>query len=1151
MSTKIVVYLGPARSGKTHELVSRYRDVLRQRGQRSLWLAPNARTANAVRSRLLADGLDACLSPGVVTFDQLTRSILAATRPRRRPLSRLQQRELLRRVVHTAAGAGRLSLFAAAADRAGFIDLLAEHVQELARRDISPADYRKAGPPHGDARQYAELAHLYSEYIAQLTEHRLVDTDFAHGAARDALAANPEQFKDLQLVVVDGFTDFTRTQHDLLRLLAERGKELLVSLPDDGRPDDAASSRGTRTSFETPPLPLGEGRGEGDSPVTDVPSPCPLPKGEGFETGSGRLSDRSAERPDLFAKAAATLAELRRRHPRLELRRFAPRPSAWPAVDYLAQNIFHHPGKISPPSSDVCDSLERVELIEAAGPEDELSEIARRIKRRLVNESARPGDIAVVFRSLAEVAPRVRAVFDRFGIPYALDSYPSLITAPAVRSLVALLRLDAEDWPFRRVVSVITNNSLAAIDERARQAADWLVRDLQIADGRAKLLERVEGLAGESDAPGDYAARRAAKAQAAKPALNHLAAALDQLPKSATPSEWCESLGRSAAALGLSPFVDAVDFTAWQLIERHFASLERLDAWLGQPPRQWSRRELIRALVDVATHESLPREYDDVGRVQIISAPAARNIEARHVYLAGMSEQAFPMAERAGRLATEADYRFAVRVADQELAAADAALPTRAHDEMLLFYEMLSRAEESLTLSYPALDDKGQTLPPSPYVLEIRRLLGEAGMQRVRRTAPHLSPVPRDASAFSLADWRISAVAKALEGDRRSLAGLLSNESNKQLADSLEAGIRIVHARARGDSFGPAEGLLAGGAVADRLAERFGPQHLWSPSQWETYAACPYKFFQEEVLGLEPLGDLVLETDFARRGSRLHDVLAAFHRRWPEVRADQSHVAEDESAAFLSQLLQVIDERIAASPRGGMDMALLELDRRQIRKWAESHFDHHRKYAGAYTQLGQPLAPSHFEFRFGPPRAGDTDHDPRSTPDAFILDVDGEKIRITGQIDRIDACTIGGKTFFSVIDYKSGKKTSLKREHIESGERLQLPIYVEAAQMLVFGGDATPLAAGYWSMAGGFDAKGALAVVAESVENDNADRWKNVQATVRRLVRRFVDGIRGGEFPVASRDDKCTSYCEFHTVCRVAQIRSLQKTWPPETEEKT
>jgi len=283
----------------------------------------------------------------------------------------------------------------------------------------------------------------------------------------------------------------------------------------------------------------------------------------------------------------------------------------------------------------------------------------------------------------------------------------------------------------------------------------------------------------------------------------------------------------------------------------------------------------------------------------------------------------------------------------------------------------------------------------------------------------------------------------------------------------------------------------------------------------------------------------VLETDFSRRGSRLHHVLATFHRQWPTVRGAREMSAEEEGAQFLVHLSRVIDDRIASTAEGGIEAALLELDRRQIRKWAEKHFEHLAKYDGACSKRGVQMTPTHLEFRFGPARSGDADSDPGSIDTAFVLDIDGEEIRVTGQIDRIDVGTRDGQTVFSVIDYKSGKKSSLRDADIESGERLQLPIYVEAAQALVFGGNATPLAAGYWSMTGGFDAKGALAV---EVEGDAAARWNQVRGTIVERIGQFVKDIRHGAFPVASRDDKCTSYCDFNTICRIAQVRSLGKT---------
>jgi hypothetical protein len=192
------------------------------------------------------------------------------------------------------------------------------------------------------------------------------------------------------------------------------------------------------------------------------------------------------------------------------------------------------------------------------------------------------------------------------------------------------------------------------------------------------------------------------------------------------------------------------------------------------------------------------------------------------------------------------------------------------------------------------------------------------------------------------------------------------------------------------------------------------------------------------------------------------------------------------------------------------------------------------------------MTPAHFEFRFGAARGGDSADDPNSTTDAFVINIDGESIHVMGQIDRIDVGQHEGKTVFNVIDYKSGRRATLKREQLETGQQLQLPIYVEAAQVLVFKNEAVPLQAGYWGMGSGFDAKGALA----AREEKSGNVWPDTQQTVRRIIRDFIDHIRRGDFPIASRDDKCTSTCDYSMTCRVSQARSLNKTWWPEVEAK-
>ncbi len=526
-------------------------------------------------------------------------------------------------------------------------------------------------------------------------------------------------------------------------------------------------------------------------------------------------------------------------------------------------------------------------------------------------------------------------------------------------------------WPFRRVVSVVTNNLLTAVDRRERTAAEWLIRDLQIATGRDVLLARITTLADElasaSEPTSPHRDRRAQAAATALPFLQELAATLDELPTEATPTAWTTAFTQLGKRLGIRSITQASadadnnsvwEGTAWQEIVKHFAAREQLAEWLGEPVPQLSRAAVLEMLVDLAKNESLPRRSDDTGRVRVLSAATARTASARHVFLAGMSEQAFPSPERAGKLYSAADYRFFANAGDQSRAEAELPQVHRSQDEMLLFYEVLTRAGERLTISYPALDAKAQTLSPSPYVTEVERAVLPEVVTHHRATRP--SPLPSGASPLGPADWRIQALHEAVrtESSLTLLAGLFADPARKQVANSLEAALRIAASRGRRDAFGPGEGLLEGDAVRARLARRFGSEHLWSPSQWERYALCPFKFFLSDVLGREPLGELVLETDHRRRGTLVHRVLAEFHRTLPELLSRHANLAAADAEKFAAEFGNILDALVRATPHTGVEAALVELDRRQIAKWGPRYQEEHGKYSAAWSQLDSPLAPS-------------------------------------------------------------------------------------------------------------------------------------------------------------------------------------------------
>jgi ATP-dependent helicase/nuclease subunit B len=539
----------------------------------------------------------------------------------------------------------------------------------------------------------------------------------------------------------------------------------------------------------------------------------------------------------------------------------------------------------------------------------------------------------------------------------------------------------------------------------------------------------------------------------------------------------------------------------------------------------------------IANCTPLPRPLDAVGKVRILSAEMARTISAKHVFVAGLSEQSYSSAEGSGQLYRGSEVQ---RFTDEKFTDAS---QQHAADAMLLFYDVLTRASQHVTLSYSAYDDKGQTLPPSPFLTELERCVAPAKIPTT--TMPVGEFVTMDAQAMSRTDGRLHAVAKALDGNFQPLAGLATSPATRAIGQTILNGIGSIASRGERDVYGPFDGVLLSETARAAIAKRFSSDHLWSASQLETYANCPYQFFAGQLLRLEPLEGLALRTDYMRRGNLLHQILAAVHSQLAEPQTVL------DNGALVERFTATLAEVLAKEPLRGLQEALRDIESREVLAWATQYAEQESAYRGRWRDFDVPLHPTYFEVRFGPKsRGSETPNDAVSTEIPFTLDLGGEQIKLTGQIDRIDVGQIHGVTVFNIIDYKSGQEVKLSDENIEAGRQLQLPLYALAAeQHLLADKNAVAFATGYWSIkAKGFPTgRDATLEFRASVEGalSNSERWGRLDGVVKKRLREIIHGIRSAEFPVYNDNDKCTSMCDFSKICRVAQLRSLEKIWIP------
>src|SRR5690606_10371235 len=72
---------------------------------------------------------------------------------------------------------------------------------------------------------------IYAEYQNRLREHNLVDREGEGWLALDVMEKQPHIGRNVDLLLVDGYDQFTPLQASLLMLVADRARRALVTLP--------------------------------------------------------------------------------------------------------------------------------------------------------------------------------------------------------------------------------------------------------------------------------------------------------------------------------------------------------------------------------------------------------------------------------------------------------------------------------------------------------------------------------------------------------------------------------------------------------------------------------------------------------------------------------------------------------------------------------------------------------------------------------------------------------------------------------------------------------------------------------------------------------------------------------------------------------
>jgi len=684
--------LSPAATGKTQYCIEHIHALRAQDKLAPVWvILPNQDHVRAFRRRLSGIGV---MGVELGTFYNFYAEILARAGRLLARLTEPLQYRLIQDIVARQYGEHpRKGYYAPLRDKPGFIAELRELIEELKRARIQPDWFASAVMGRGE--RLEELAAIYADYQNWLLKgDDWADAEGQGWLAEIALQEHPDLCRDVRLLSVDGFDEFNPTQLGVLKTLAQRAGETILTLTGDISRERPILRRFTRArdiltrSLDVTPISL---------------STLHTPHST-LHHLEASLFDPMPRRQTAEGAIEFVEAQNRREETRAALR--------WIKARAVRDHI----------------------------PLRDIALVARDLGpyRAFIQETALEFGLPVSLAGGLPLArnPAVTALLSLLALP--ADDWPRRRVLDAWRSPYfdwSVGQDDTRSVPYADALDAVSRNGVVirglaqwreAFDLAAAMTAERDQDDPapQIApEDAASVRERFEAFVARITPP-DSATVRDYVAF-----VENLIGDDEPVGQDGTQSVPYSNLSVVARARenDATRDRDVAALRAFKDVLRGLVLAESIFAQDATPITYAAFLRDVRGAVEAASYEiALP----DTEREVLLAAPVlrVRGLAFRAAAILGLAEGDFPQVEREDVLLTESDRRW---LRERGLSIE----PRLRGDEATFFYEAVTRASERLLLCRPYLADDGQPWEASPYWDHVRQIV-DAPVRHVRPEDP-------------------------------------------------------------------------------------------------------------------------------------------------------------------------------------------------------------------------------------------------------------------------------------------------------------------------------------------------------------------------------------------------------------------------------
>jgi ATP-dependent helicase/DNAse subunit B len=1054
------ILLAPAASGKTTYILEQAQLASGNLQSAPLIIVQTDAQKFALRNRLAKAG--GAMGIRIETFSVFSKQSLSAVGENYTTLTKPIQHQLLRHVVN------RLPLvhYRPLVGKPGFIQELARIIHDLKAAKIWPKDFLRAVDKSESLPRLHELGLIYEAYQSYLIRLKWADDSGWAWLAVEALEKSAGDITSTwSLLIVDGFDNFTEVLLAMLEILASSIEETIITLTSVAESQDDKFHRPNFQRFQTTK--------------------------EKLEAKFGVKSERlRRETPVLFQVGA----------------------SRSPVLSHLERYLFAD-------TQNCLDAGDAVALTAAPDRSTEVRTALRWLKERIVLDSMRPQEIALLARSLTPYDPFIRQIAAEFGLPIHLAGKLPLRANPAIVAILNLLELflprsDADpgpafsrkgvvdawrspyfDWAKTQILpdhdedGTITLADADALDTLARsgRVIGGLEQWEELFEVSNAVTESQYSTNGEESSPGGSSLltdKFRGFQKLIDPGREHrsyreFALWLDTLlgPEPGSSLDDREPANILFLLLGdPSQSKEEAIFQRDLQALREFKEILRSMVWVDEKlelkqPVSYSHfySELV-GLIEAAAY--VPPEWQGGDKILAADIIEARGLSFRAAAVLGMAEGEFPKTYVEDPFLWEADRS---RLSQNEGLLLDSSIESY---EREYFYEAITRPREKLLLTRPRLADSGAEWQASPFWEEIRRLFD------VEPTLLTTESVPAPSMAASLPELIESLV---IYTDHRPALDYVEWKKPGRMTRLLESSQHFDQRYSRLHT--PHNGDLTSWATL--FSDRFDSSYRWNPRSLESYHSCPYYFFVGRVLKLELRQEPAEGLDAAQSGTIYHKILEKLYQTLePEHRTNP-----DKLLAILPMISRsVLDE--APAKEGFRETAWWRETRQEIA-------NNVARSIIAMAEIQGDFVPVAFELNFS--RSNNLE----------IWDGD-DRIILGGIIDRVDQ-DHQGRT--RIIDYKTAGPSNYTKQTLENGDKIQIALYSLAARDALDQGE--PVDGFYWHVRHATASDLTLGSYGPSEAIDVAieHAWNSVR------------GARQGYFVAHPPAGGCPSYCPAAGFC--------------------